>query len=122
MNQRGKLQQISLAFSINLVKLYDQIERKTFLKQQLARSGTSIGANIHEAEYAESPDDFVHKLKIALKECNETQYWLEILSASAPELNQTIKPLQHEAGSIRRMLIASITTVQASKSRFEGRK
>lgn len=122
MNQRGKLQQISLAFSINLVKLYDQIERKTFLKQQLARSGTSIGANIHEAEYAESPDDFVHKLKIALKECNETQYWLEILSASAPELNQTIKPLQHEAGSIRRMLIASITTVQASKSRSEGRK
>ena len=122
MNQRGKLQQISLAFSINLVKLYDQIERKTFLKQQLARSGTSIGANIHEAEYAESPDDFVHKLKIALKECNETQYWLEILSASAPELNQTIKPLQHEAGSIRRMLIASITTVQSSKSRSEGRK
>ena len=103
-----------IEFSIKLVTLYDGIERKAFLKQQLARAGTSIGANVHEAEYAESPGDFIHKLKIALKECNETQYWLEILEVTCPELTQSVQHLHHEAGSIRRMLIASINTVQSS--------
>ena len=84
--ERGKLRQDALQLSVKLVCLYDVIDKKAFLKNQLARAGTSIGANIHEADYAESPTDFIHKLKIALKECHETEYWLHVLAATCPEL------------------------------------
>ena len=113
MQKDGKLQQLSLLFSIKLVKLHDKIPHKAFLKNQMAWAGTSIGANIHEATYAESPDDFIHKMSIALKECYETEYWLSIMSATCPELNQEAEDLKREAGSMRRMLIASISTVKA---------
>ena len=101
-----------MQLSIKLVCLHDNIERKAFLKNQLARSGTSIGANIYEADYAESPTDFVHKLKLALKECHETEYWLQLLAATCPELEDQANNLRYEAGIIRRMLISSIRTCQ----------
>ncbi|MBE6410154.1 MAG: four helix bundle protein [Akkermansiaceae bacterium] len=110
--ERGKLRQDALQLSVKLVCLYDVIDKKAFLKNQLARAGTSIGANIHEADYAESPTDFIHKLKIALKECHETEYWLHVLAATCPELAEQAKELRREAGSIRRMLISSIRTCQ----------
>ena len=112
MQKEGKLKNAAVAFSVKLVQLYDSIERKTFIKNQLARAGTSIGANIHEAEYAESTSDFIHKLGISLKECNETEYWLIVLAEACPALADEASKLRHEAGSIRRMLISTITTIK----------
>ncbi len=112
MGTNGKLQQASMDFAIKLIRFYEQIECKAFLKNQLARAGTSIGANIHESTYAESPEDFIHKLGIALKECNETEYWLNIVAEICPDLKKETLQLKHYAGSIRRMLIASIVTVK----------
>jgi four helix bundle protein len=88
MGTNGKLQQASMDFAIKLIRFYEQIECKAFLKNQLARAGTSIGANIHESTYAESPEDFIHKLGIALKECNETEYWLNIVAEICPDLKK----------------------------------
>ena len=99
-----------MAFSIKLIQFHERMECKAFLKNQLARSGTSIGANIHEATYAESSEDFIHKLSIALKECNETEYWLNLVAEICPDLKDEINWLKQKAGSIRRMLIASILT------------
>ncbi|MBR2127165.1 MAG: four helix bundle protein [Akkermansia sp.] len=117
MVKKGRLQQAAIAFSLKLIHLYDRIERKAYLKNQLARSGTSIGANIHEAVYGESSDDFVHKMSIALKECNETEYWLTLLATAVPELAGESEALKQEAGSIRRMLIATINTVKDNKNK-----
>ena len=112
--EKGKIKRAALELSAKLVHLYDNIERKGFLKNQLARAGTSIGANVHEAEYAESKVDFIHKLKIALKECNETEYWLQVLATTCPNLTQISQKLRYDAGVIRRMLIASIKTCQGN--------
>ena len=112
MERKGRLKRAAVDLAIRLVHLYDNIERKAFLKQQLARAGTSVGANIHEADYAESSVDFIHKLKIALKECHECEFWLEVLAESCPELSAESEALRQDAGSIRRMLISSITTCQ----------
>ena len=79
---------------------------------QLMRSGTSIGANIHEAQYAHGKADFISKLEIALKEANETEYWLELLFETGYLTEQIYRPLQQECGTIRRMLIASCKTAK----------
>ena len=105
---KDRLRNATISLSVRLVQLYDQIERRAFLKNQLARAGTSIGANLFEARYAESPDDFVHKLRIALKECHECEYWLVVLATSCPDLATEAESLRRDAGSIRRMLISSI--------------
>lgn len=80
--------------------------RESVLTNQLLRSGTSTGANIHEAQYAQGKKDFISKLEIAQKECFETEYWLELL------FETVYKPLQNQCGTIRRMLISSINTVK----------
>lgn len=78
----GALQTKSFAFAVSIVGLYKQLrveQRETVLSKQLLRSGTAIGALVREAEQAESKADFIHKLAIALKEANETEYWLALL-------------------------------------------
>ena len=82
------------------------------LINQLLRSGTSIGANIHEANYAHSKADFVAKFQTALKECYETEYWLELFVKSELIERETAKELYNQCGTIRRMLIASINTAK----------
>lgn len=102
-------------FAVEIVKLCREIrnrEREYVLTNQLLRSGTSIGANIHESKYGQSPADFVAKMQIALKECYETEYWLELLSRSGYISDDAYKALRQEAGAIRRMLIASINTTR----------
>lgn len=74
----SKLRSLSVDFSVNVVKMCDGIKGHHSLVNQLERSATSIGANIHEANYAQSKADFVAKLQISLKECYETEYWLEL--------------------------------------------
>lgn len=86
--------------------------RESVLTNQLLRSGTSIGANIHEAQYAQGKKDFISKLEIAQKECFETEYWLELLFETGYISEIEYKPLQNQCGTIRRMLISSINTVK----------
>ena len=86
--------------------------KELVLTSQLLRSGTSIGANIHEAQYAQGKKDFISKLEIAQKECFETGYWLELLFETSYIPESTYKPLQNQCGAIRRMLISSLYTAK----------
>ena len=82
------------------------------LINQLLRAGTSIGANIYEAQYAQSTKDFISKLEIALKECNETAYWLELLFETSSITNDEFKVFKKDYIELRRMIVSSITTLQ----------
>lgn len=88
--------------------------REAVLTNQLLRSGTSIGANIYEAQYAQGTKDFISKFEIALKECHETEYWLDLLFETDYISESIYKPLKNDCGAIRRMLISSITTLKQS--------
>lgn len=102
----------SKKFAIDIINLCDEIKGSASIINQLLRSGTSIGANIHEAQYAYGKNDFVAKLEISLKECNETEYWLELLFETNKINEITYKDLKQKAGSIRRLLIASCKTAK----------
>lgn len=80
------------------------------LLNQLLRCGTSVGANIHEAQYAQGTKDFISKLEIALKECNESEFWLELLRDTASISEEEFSTFQKEIISLRRMLVSSVTT------------
>ena len=98
-----------------LCREINAIHKESILSNQLLRSGTSIGANLHEAQYAQGTKDFISKFEIALKECHETEYWLELLHETGYIPDEQYKPLQNTCGSIRRMLIASINTTKAKQ-------
>ena len=109
----------SKQFAVEIFYLCNAIrDRKqgNALINQLLRSGTSIGANIHEANYASSRADFINKLQIALKECYETEYWLELFknteTITTPEYNQIIQ----KCYKIRRLLSASVNTAKDNQS------
>lgn len=102
----------SKQFAIKIVNLCDNTKGSSSIINQLIRSGTSIGANIHEAQYAHGKNDFIAKLEISLKECSETEYWLELLFETKKINEATYKNLKQEAGSIRRLLIASCKTAK----------
>lgn len=95
-----------------LCRTIKQERRESVLTNQLLRSGTSIGANIHEAQYAQGTKDFISKFEIALKEVYETEYWLDLLFETGYMNEQTYKSLQNSCGAIRRMLISSIRTMK----------
>ena len=108
----SKLRDISTDFAVKIIKLCETINSHYSLVNQLERSATSIGANIHEANYAHSKADFVAKFQIALKECYETEYWLELLVKSELLDREIAKDLYNQCGTIRRMLIASVNTAK----------
>lgn len=110
--KENKLAELSLDFSVSIIHICDNVKGHRSLMDQIERSSTSIGANIHEANYAHSKADFIAKLQIALKECYETEYWLQVLEKTAVIDNTTAKPLQDNCGTIRRLLIASINTAK----------
>ncbi|MBQ8381235.1 MAG: four helix bundle protein, partial [Clostridia bacterium] len=95
-------------------KVTDGIKGHYSLINQLERSATSIGANIREAKYAHSKADFISKLQIALKECYETEYWLELIQKSEIFTYDVLKSLLHDCSAIRRMLISSINTTKTN--------
>ena len=105
---------LSMDFSIAIVTLCDAIKGKSAITNQLLRSGTSIGANIHEANYAISRADFIAKMQIALKECYETEYWLELFVKTAIISEAQYKNLKNNCGKIRKLLITSINTAKAN--------
>ena len=105
-------------FAKNIVFLCRNIKsehKETVLINQLLRSGTSIGANIHEAQYAQGTKDFISKLEIAQKECYETEYWLELLFETGCIEEAIYKSIQNDCGAIRRMLISSLKTIKAKQ-------
>ena len=110
----NKLADLSMDFAVKILKMTDGIKGHYSLMNQLERSVTSIGANIREAKYAHSKADFVSKLQIALKECYETEYWLELIQKSEIFIDDIIKSLLHDCGAIRRMLISSINTTKTN--------
>ncbi len=89
----NKLADLSTEFAIRILKLTDSIKGHYSLSNQLERSGTSIGANIREAKYAHSKADFVAKLQISLKECYETEYWLELAQKAEIVSEESVKSL-----------------------------
>ena len=111
----NKLAELSTDFAVSILKLTNSIKGHYSLCNQLERSGTSIGANIREAKYAHSKPDFVSKLQISLKECYETEYWLEIAVRADIIPEDSVKSLIHDCGTIRRMLISSINTAKENK-------
>ena len=113
--QESKLREISTEFAVKLIKLCDGIKGHHSLVNQLERSATSIGANIHGANYAHGKADFVAKLQISLKECYETEYWIELFVKSDLIERETAKELYNQCGTIRRILIASINTAKENK-------
>ena len=100
---------------VNLCKNIKETKRESVLTNQLLRSGTSIGANIHESKYAHGTPDFISKMQIALKECYESEYWLELLSRTGYIPDDRYKSLQNTCGQIRRMLISSINTAKTKE-------
>ena len=98
------------------VESYKANMKESVLTNQLLRSGTSIGANIHEAQYAQGTKDFISKLEIAQKECYETEYWMELLFETGYIPENVYKPLQNQCGQIRRMLISSLNTTKANQT------
>ncbi len=96
---------------INLVK-HLKSNHESIISNQIGRSGTSIGANIHEAQYAQGKKDFVSKLEIALNEASETGYWLELLHRTNYIDEQLYKSLSAKCTSLRVMLIASCRTAK----------
>ena len=110
----NKLADLSIDFAVKVLKMTDGIKGHYSLTNQLERSATSIGANLREAKYAHSKADFVSKLQIALKECYETEYWLELMQKSDIFSDDIVKSLLHDCGAIRRMLICSINTTKTN--------
>ena len=96
-----------------LVKKIKSAKKESVLSNQLLRSWTSIGANIHEAQYAQGTEDFISKLEIALKECFESEYWLELLFETGYIEEKQYKKLNNDCGVIRKMLISSCKTLKA---------
>ena len=104
-----------MTFSVSIIQLVKELrtQHETVISNQIGRSGTSIGANIYEANYAQGTKDFISKLEIALKEASETGYWLELLFRTGYMNEQRYKELSDQCTTIRVMLIASCRTAKS---------
>lgn len=105
----------SFAFAIRVVRLYQYLvaEKKEYvLSKQLLRSGTAVGALVREAQNAESKADFIHKLGIAQKECDETSYWLELLKETEYLSNDEFESIDGNAIELLKMIRSSILTIK----------
>ena len=114
-SKKGILVDKSFAFAVSIVHLYQhlvEVKKEFVLSKQLLRSGTSIGALIREAQNAESKADFIHKLGIAQKECDETIYWLELLKATNYINEETFSITNNHASELLKMLRSSIMTTK----------
>ena len=114
--KENKLAELSMDFSVDVINLvkYLKSNHESIISNQIGRSGTSIGANIHEAQYAQGKKDFISKLEIALKEASETGYWLELLYRTNYIDEQLYKTLSSKCTSLRVMLIASCKTAKGN--------
>ena len=115
--RNDQLSDQSMDFAVSIINLVKDLKLKheSVISNQIGRSGTSIGANIREAQYAHGKADFVAKLQIALKEANETGYWLELLFKTSYITDNEYKLLDSACASIRVMLISSINTAKKNQ-------
>ncbi len=111
MNEKT-IKELAVEFTVEITSICDNIINRKVFTNQILRSCSSIGANAHEAKYAQSKADFINKMEIALKECYETEYWLEVLFRTNSIDETLYKNLSNKCGTIRRKLIASITTAK----------
>lgn len=105
----------SKEFALQIIKVCNyvkQTKKESVLTNQLIRSGTSVGANIREAFYGHGKADFIAKLQIALKECSESEYWIELLIESGYYKD---KSLLNKSTEVKRILISSINTAKENK-------
>ena len=109
---KNVLREETIEFAIEISDICDSIRGCSVYVNQLLRCSSSVGANLHEAKYAQSRADFINKLEIALKECFESEYWLELLLRKHKIDDVTYKKVMSKCGTIRRKLIASITTAK----------
>ena len=109
---KNLLREETINFAIEISDICDNIKDCSVYINQLIRCSSSIGANLNEAKYAQSKADFINKLEIALKESFETEYWLELLFRKGKIDEITYKSLTNKCGTIRRKLIASVTTAK----------
>ena len=109
-----KLAEQSMDFAVQIINLVKQLkeQRESIISNQIGRSGTSIGANIREAKYAHGTADFISKMQIALKEANETGYWLELLYKTGYIGEEQYVFLEARCKSLRAMLVSSINTAK----------
>ena len=112
-SNKNQLREDAIDLAIQISNTCDEIKGCAIYVNQIVRSSSSIGANLHEAKYAQSKLDFISKLEIALKECAETEYWLELIFRKEKMDESIYKVLNSKCGSIRRRLITSIITVKA---------
>ena len=110
------IKELAVELTVEVTMICDNLKGRSVFVNQLLRSCSSIGANSHEAKYAQSNADFINKLEIALKECYETEYWLEILYKVNSINAEIYQSLVNKCGTIRRKLIASITTVKSKRT------
>ena len=112
--KENKLAELSLDFAVDIINLVKHLKavHETIVSSQIGRSGTSIGANIHEAQYAQGKRDFISKLEIALKEANETGYWLKVLHRTNYIDEVTYRTLSSKCTTLRVLLIASSKTAK----------
>ena len=113
----SKLRTLSVDFAVQILYLVKILksQHETIVSNQIGRAGTSIGANIHEAQYAHGKPDFIAKLQIALKEANETNYWLELLLKTNYIDEANYQELNNSCSQIRVMLIKSINTAKGNE-------
>ena len=121
MKQDNAIKTKSQAFAIRIVKLVKYLVKNTSYPEQpictqILKSGTSIGANVREAEHAESTEDFIHKLKIALKEANETEYWLEIIFKTDYINLKQYESLNLDCKELNKLLISIIRKTKVNNN------
>ena len=117
--ERNALNRKSLEFAVRIVRFYRFLteEKNEFvMSKQILRSGTSIGANVRESKNAQSPMDFIHKLNIALKEADETQYWLEVLQLSETINQEEFDSLNNNLKEIIALLTSIIKTIKKQQT------
>ena len=115
MEVKKTVKDISFPFAIRIVKLQQQLiteKREYILSRQVLRSGTAIGANIHEANYGFSRKDFLFKMSLALKEAYETEYWLKLLYATGFIKKSLFESIMKDCVDLKRMLAAIVKTLK----------
>ena len=115
-DSKNDLREMTIAFALSVSDICDEIKGCCSYVGQIIRSSSSIRANLYEAKYAQSRADLIHKLEISLKECSETEYWLELLHRKGKLTDQQYKTLNDTRGTIQRKIIASITTAKKNSS------
>jgi len=114
---------LSMKLAILVVAIADKVSvpKSSYMTDQLARAGTSVGANIHEAQYGHGKKDFVAKMEIALKEASETSFWLQLMLQTKRIDENTYWEAEKLCGTIRRLLIASCRTAKENRINASGR-